>query len=360
MTLTETVILVKKMTPVVVIGGLVMLILGLGFQLTTILISQQLAGSIAPQTPSPSPVAPEEQTFGKLPKLEIPNSKPSIGYTWVMDTLDGTPRFKEAVSNAAVYFIPKKIKSLGFENTIYSMATQVGISSTLTPYEEVEDLATFDDLKRKLSVDTRSFNFRYDYLITAEDNIIIDQPIGLEPVILSAGASFLQKVGRYPDAISSGRTNLLYYRIDPATRDITPLESSEGANAVEINYFLKDVDNIPVVTSSYYGSQNYVFLMKSERDYTPIRASMQHFERSIEQTGRYPLRTPEQAWEDVQQGRGIMIGAPQESGEVRIQRVFMAYFDPNVYQEYFQPVYVFLGENRFAVYVQAIAAEFIQ
>jgi hypothetical protein len=360
MTLTETVIMVKKMTPVVVIGGLVILIMIFGFQLTLLIVRQQISGNISPIQPTAAPIPEQEMSFGKLPVLKIPGGRESVGYAWVLDTLDGTARFEGERSEAKVYFIPKQIKSLTFESRIFNMAKQVGINTEQTPYEEVEDVATFDDGKRKIEVNTLDFNFRYDYLITAEDNLIDDIDIGLESAFLSSSANFLNKLNRYPVAISSAKTNFSYFRIDPATRQIEPLESAARANAVEVNYFPVDFDELPIVTSTYYESQNYIFLLKTERDYSPIRASIQNFPINIDNSGRYRLKTSTQAWEDLQQGKGIIVSSPQESGEVRISRIFLAYYEPSEYQQYFQPVYVFLGENRFVVYVQAVSSDLIQ
>jgi hypothetical protein len=39
--------------------------------------------------------------------------------------------------------------------------------------------------------------------------------------------------------------------------------------------------------------------------------------------------------------------------------MFLAYYDPDIYQEYLQPVYVFVGEPNFIAYVPAISNEYL-
>ena len=38
--------------------------------------------------------------------------------------------------------------------------------------------------------------------------------------------------------------------------------------------------------------------------------------------------------------------------------MFLGYYDPDVYQEYLQPMYVFLGDNNFVAYLPAITDDY--
>jgi hypothetical protein len=40
--------------------------------------------------------------------------------------------------------------------------------------------------------------------------------------------------------------------------------------------------------------------------------------------------------------------------------MFLGYYDPDIYQKYLQPVYVFLGNNGFVAYVPAIKEEYVE
>lgn len=355
MTLTDTVILIKKSTPFFIIGVLSLLILVVSFQLANLIFTT--TSTVSLDQPKNSAPASYDKLFGSLPPLTIKDAKSSSNYSYILDTFDGTTNIKEATSEGKVYYIPKQIKSLAFESKIYAMAQNIGIDPEMTPYSLEGDRAVFDDGKRRIEIDIDTLNFNYNYLITQEDAILDNVDVGLEEGVKSVATGFLQKINRYPEEIKNSKINLNYYKIDSVTREINFTDSPTGANAVEINFFQADFDNLPVVTSNYFGSQNYILFLKTERDYFPVKASVMQFSINNTQVGRYPLKTSNQAWENLQQGGGLVVSSQVESGEVKVSRIFLAYYNPSEYQEYFMPVFVFLGENRFVAYVSAVSTE---
>jgi hypothetical protein len=90
-----------------------------------------------------------------------------------------------------------------------------------------------------------------------------------------------------------------------------------------------------------------------------LRSQVKFFEKSLEQFGVYPLRTGDEAYVDLQQGEGIVISNPQKRKDVIIRTMFLAYFDPDEYQDYLQPVYVFVGDDNFVAYVPAVTKQYI-
>ncbi len=356
MTLTEVSFYSRRFAPVGIIVALVILIFFFGFRLLLLYLEIQ---STAPPPPPASPVA-TNQTFGSIKPPQIPEAKPSSNYTWVLDTLDGTPNVEEATSAAKVYFVPQKTATFGFLAKIYAMAKAAGIDTSLIQHRLDDKIAVFDDGIRKMSIDIRNFNFSYDYKVTEADSVDTVSDPNLESTIISSAISFLTKVDRYPTELSMGDRNVIYMRLDPGTRQVSTLTSAAGANMAEVDFFLQDIDGRPVVTSTYYNSPNYVLVLTGGGEIKPIRAKIAYFERSQDQIGVYPLRTAEQAWADLQSGNGMVVSSTADSGEVTIQKVFLAYYEPDVYQEYIQPVYVFLGENRFVAYVPAVAPEALQ
>ena len=113
------------------------------------------------------------------------------------------------------------------------------------------------------------------------------------------------------------------------------------------------------MTSSYYNSPHYVIFAPTDSQEVVIRAQVKLYDRSADQIGTYPLRSSEQAFADLKGGKGLLISAAQPNGEIKIKKVFLAYYDPDIYQEYMQPVYVFLGENKFVAYVPAVTDEYL-
>ncbi len=357
MTLTEVSYYTRKFAPVGIIAGLVILIFVFGFRLLLLYLEIQ---STAPKpVANTNPVA-TDQIFGPLKRPVITDAKPSSNYTWVLDTLDGTPNVEEATSAANVYFIPQQTATFGFLAKIYAMAKAAGIDTDIIQHQLQDKTAIFDDGVRKMSIDIRTFNFTYDYKVTDADNVdtVIDP--NLDSTVVSDATAFLTKIGRYPTSLSLGDKNVIYMRLDPSSREVATLNNPAGSNMAEVDFYPEDIDGLPVVTSTYYNSPNYVLFLTGGDENRPIRARISYFEMSSEQVGLYPLRSAQQAWDDLQKGKGMVVSAGTAGGEVKIQKVFRAYYEPDTYQEYVQPVYVFLGENRVAAYVPAIADEALQ
>ncbi len=86
---------------------------------------------------------------------------------------------------------------------------------------------------------------------------------------------------------------------------------------------------------------------------------MKFFEKSDEEVGIYPVKTGTIAWEELQNDKGMIVSAPTDKTSIKIKKMFFAYFDPDIYQNYLQPVYIFLGENNFIGYVPAITADYL-
>jgi hypothetical protein len=94
-------------------------------------------------------------------------------------------------------------------------------------------------------------------------------------------------------------------------------------------------------------------------DYKILKAQVQFFEKSNEQVGIYPVKTGAQAWADLKAGKGIIISSPNSSKNIVIKKMFFGYFDFDSYQEYLQPVYVFLGDGNFVAYVSAVTTDYL-
>jgi len=349
MTLTEVNYYIRRFFPVIIILVLVITILFFAGQLLfTYLASQQSAAPVVIEPPK------IDESFGKIKPPIIPQSKTSEKYTYILDTLDGTANVEEASASAKVYFLPKERPTFGYVPKINLMAKEVGFNTDGLNYKTADGIATFDDGKRKLAVDIGNYNFTFDFVLTKEDiKLNPESPPPLEN-IQSQASDLLQRMNRYPSELSQGKTNTIYLHFNSDNQQITTLETADGANMAEVDFYRPDIEGFPVVTSTYYNSPHYVLFGFNENSNLLIRAQVKYFERSEEKIGLYPLKSSEQAFADLKSGKGYVVSAGQENGEIKIKKVFMAYYDPDVYQEYFQPVYVFLGDNRFVAYVSAV------
>jgi hypothetical protein len=355
MTLIEISYYSRKFLPVGIILILVIAIIGFGVQLLFLYFNSQSTSQTAPSVQQ-LPISP---LFDRIQPPTIPEARSPSAYTFVLDTFDATANPEQATSAAHVYFIPQKTASFGFLSKIYLMAQASGFDTKITQHKLEDKMAVFDDGKRTLRIDIRNFNFEFDYKLTQND------PLGLAPeslteqTIISTANTYLNGMNRYPSDFSAGDTNVIYLAFNPDTKQVNTVEKIEQANIAEVDYYLPDLNGYPVVTSSYYNSPHFVMVLLSGGEQKVIQSTVAYLDRSIDQIGIYPLKTPQQAWEELESGKGYVVSAKVPEGEVIIKKVFMGYYDPDVYQEYVQPVYVFLGENEFVAYVSAVTSEYL-
>ncbi|MEO6508530.1 MAG: hypothetical protein ABIO02_01125, partial [Patescibacteria group bacterium] len=129
------------------------------------------------------------------------------------------------------------------------------------------------------------------------------------------------------------------------------------------DFFRPDIDAIPspisTVTSKFPNSQNYVAMVFANNEMKVVKAQVQYFERSADQVGLYPLKSGDAAWQQLQEGKGYVINKHPDQTNIVIKKMFLAYYDPDEYQPYLEPVYVFIGEDDFVGYVPAVIDELL-
>ena len=355
MTLTEITYYSRKFLPFSIIIILVIAIVGFGIQLLFLYFNAQ---SIT-QTSSQVEQLAISPLFDRIKPPVISEARSASTYTFVLDTFDGTANPEQATSAAQVYFIPQKTASFGFLSKIYLMAQASGFDTNITQHRLEDKIAVFDDGKRTLRIDIRNFNFEFDYKLTESDPLGVAPESLNEQTIISTANTYLGSMNRYPTDFSAGDTNVIYLAFNPETKQVITVDKIEGANIADVDYYLPDLNGYPVVTSSYYNSPHFVMVLLNGGEQKVIQSTVAYLDRSVDQIGIYPLKTPQQAWEELQRGKGYVVSAKLPEGEVTIKKVFMGYYDPDVYQEYVQPVYVFLGEQEFVAYVPAVTAEYL-
>jgi hypothetical protein len=292
--------------------------------------------------------------FGNITPPKIKNASFTKPPTLVLDTIEGQP--VTATESAQVYYLPPVSTKLGYRQKVNAMARQMGFNTDITGYTLVNDSeAQFRDASQEASIDITNFNFTYQYNIKDNPNIFSAAVIPVKNQIENKAVDYLVSIDNYPEELARGKTNVLYIRYDPITEQLGVVDSPEGANMVEVDFYRPDIDVYPIVSPSYFNSQNYVVMVfKSDLDATVIKSQIKHFNKSEEQVGIYPVKTGDVAWEDMKNGKGFVISSVGDMPQIKISKMFLGYLDPDIYQEYLQPVYVFLGDNNFVGYVPAI------
>jgi hypothetical protein len=332
------------MMPFAIIMLLVLFIFYFSFRLFLVYIEQT-----RPPTTARAVINP---VFNKIKSPVISDAVSSGQYTYTLDTLEGTP--VTATEAAQVFFLPQSPQRFGFLQKIYLMAKAAGFDTELTKHNLKDNDATFNDGLRTMTIDKTSFNFTFDYTLTKEDPILVNPTIPSEQEIKSRAIEFLRSVDRYPEELAKGNTHIVYFSFNAETNQLSIVETPAEANMAEVDFYRPDIGPFQIVTPKYYNSPDYVLMAFGTNDFKVVRAQVKLYEKSTEQIGQYPIKSGDTAWEELKTGKGYVVSAPVGQTDIIIKKMIMGYYDPDVYQEYLQPVYVFLGDNNFVAYVPAV------
>lgn len=341
MTLTELSYYFRKYLPFFVLFFLIFLILFYSIKLVLVYLDSSKTTTVY-----------TNQIFGKIGPPEIPESTASAGLQFTLDTIEGTP--VTATETAKVFFLPQFNPRFGYREKIYLIAKSFGFNTEVVKHKLVDKLATFTDEEKTLSIDISNFNFKFDRKV---DNRLFSSPqltIPTKTIIENKAVDFLKKIGRYPDELGKGTTKIIYLKYNPGNQNFVNVDSRNQAQLVEVDFYRPNIDDFSIVTPKFFNSQNYVIMLFEGSDYKVIKSQIAFFEKSEEQIGIYPIKTGEEAWSELNNGLGFVVAGTQGQKNIVIKSMNLGYFDPDIYQNYLQPVYVFLGEGDFAAYVPAV------
>lgn len=350
MTLTQLSYYVRKFLPFGIIGILMMFIFFYVFKLLLI---------VGPTT-TPTTVT-YNTVFQKIKEPVFADATPSSKFKYILDTIDGQP----VVASAAgfVYYLPPSTTRFGYRDKAVLMAKTLGIDTDTARYSlKNENTAQFLTDQQTFTVDITNFNFTYLYDPPASDPVFTDMQVPSPQAATVNATDFLKSMDRYPEELAQGKSNVVYLHLDPGTKNLSVVQKAEEANMVEVDFYRPDVeDTYPIVTPKYFNSPNYVVLVYNLKDFKILRAQVKFFEKSTEQVGIYPLRSGEQAWKELQDGKGkiVVSHASAKDNTIKIKQMFLGYYDPDNYQDYLEPVFVFLGEGNFAAYIPAVSKDWL-
>ncbi len=292
--------------------------------------------------------------FGLLPPLDFPPSAvASSNFSYSIDTSTGNlpkvgkdPGFEKLVK---VYFVTKTFATLLSAEKSQNLAEKFNIKTVPQVLSETKYL--FKDNNKTLTVDLDSGNFSF----TKEATISAKESLDDDNKLISDFETNLQRLGVFKEEFKNGRTRVLLLKNDSGK--FTPTELRAEAAAAVISLWPSNIDgkaiftpqfNISLINSLVYKSadslQNYLSLNFT---YYPIDTST---------FATYPIKTTEEAFEDLKRGKGIVVIEPTKA-QVSITSVYLAYFLPENYNPYLQPIFVFEGPH-FAAYAPALSEQF--
>ncbi|MBI2074311.1 MAG: hypothetical protein HYT83_00565 [Candidatus Levybacteria bacterium] len=302
-------------------------------------------------TPPPLPTV----SFGKIPPNNFPKNATDKNLTYTLNTVSGTlPTFSD---KAKVYKIFQP------EPTLLSLKRaqeSVGkISFTSQPIalsESIYQWTNNDNLSRKIifNITSLNFNLSTNFLLTNQ-NLLTNKYLD------GAGAkdkaqSFFSTMDSFPDDIDLAQTRTSLFAVENG--ELVPATSLSNATIVRVDFFQKDLDNIPIFYPNPSFSLIHALLTGSEPQGQIIEASFFHHNIS-NKTATYPIKTANEAFSQLKKGNAYIASYNGPSNEAVIKNVFLGYYLNDKEQDYLTPIIIFRGDYNFFAYVEAIKDDWI-
>lgn len=344
MTLTQTAIFTKQ----IIALGIIALTLG-----TLSFIGYRIWYSYYLTTLPPKEEKPDTK-FGILPYPNFPKAYvSSSNFSYTLNTTTGglpkvgqDPGFEKLTK---VYFVIKPYATFLSSDKSRALAEKFNIN---TPPKVVNETTyEFKQDNKTLVVDLDSGNFKYfkEATPSSKENLDTDENL------VSDFKGVLEDLGVLKEELKNGRAKVTLFKTLGAEAVTT--NQRTDAQAALISIWPQDLDKKSIFTSDIGRSYIFATLVNyynSLEDYLSINFT--HYQIDTTTFATYPIKSPEEAFNDLQSGKGVIIIEPQRP-QVSITSVSLGYFMSENYSPYIQSIFVFEGPS-FVAYVPAVSAQF--
>lgn len=293
----------------------------------------------------PTPPPPPTVGFGKLPSIEFPSST-NKNLTYSISTVTGTlPTFalSEKVFKMqdvqpdllSLQRAKEKAKSIDFEGN---------------PIEVSENVYQWKDLKGQiLTMNILDFDFNLSSNFLSKE--IPSLRFGTDIAVKTA-KEFLQRMGLFYKDIDETKTTTELFSIKNFR--LIPASSLSSTQVVRVNFFQKDINGLSI----YYPSTTTPLnLIVADIEDPKVIEGNFFYQNPSEVFSTYPLKTAEQAFDDLKKGNSYISVLPQ-TANVYIKKVKLGYYVAEKKQKFLFPIIVFEGDN-FQAYVSAVTDEWV-
>lgn len=302
----------------------------------------------------PPPPPPPTVAFGKLPKLPFPQKERPENLSFTIETPEGG--LPTLPTQTKVYFMPKPIQTQLNLELAKEKAANLGFSTEGQKISETIYKFPHPKLPAilEMNIVTGIFSISYDL---ATDPTPLDRRPPAPEIAAAQVRSYLSSAKLLPQDLTGPVTHD-FLKIDGG--QLSSVISLSEANLIKINLFRKSFDNFPSLTPNPNQANVWFIISGSrERDKQSIAAEYHYFPVDEDKAETYPIKTAQQAFEELQAGGGFIASMGlNENGNIVIRRVYLAYYDPGVPADFFQPIIVFEGDRGFIAYVPAVVPDY--
>lgn len=307
-------------------------------------------GTALKQTFFPTPSPPPTVSFGKLPALVLPNSINNKSFSYSLDTVTGTlPAFPDRIKIYKMVSIPpdllalkkarEKVRPVGFTDP------EIAVSAKTYRWNDN------GPLNKTLTMDIFSSDFGLSSSFTSDPIVLSAVNLPNQVIAINTAQTFLSAMSSFPDDIDTNKTRALLFSINNNT--LTSATSVSNAQVIEVDFFQKDVDKLPIYYPKAVSSTMNVLVAGGKDQAQIVQADFSHQTVSNE-SATYPIKTAGEAYNLLKQGQGYIASYFGSGTDISIKNVFLAYYIGDKKQDYLFPIAVFEGDDGFFAYVPIV------
>lgn len=301
----------------------------------------------------PEPPPKPTVQFGKLPKLAFPAQEGIPKLTYTLELPEGD--LPTAPQSIAIFVQTPPRPSLVALDQSRTVARKLnfiqgeeGLSDTIYRWRREGVPATLE-----MNIINGAFSISYD--LNTDPSPLNSRPPNSQ-VATSDIRAYLSSAGIWPEDFSEGQSNSLFLKNQGG--QLVPALSLSDANFIRVDFLRGNYNDLPVVTPSFKNGNVWFLVSGAQREREIIAGEYHYFAVQKDGSSTYPIKTSQIAWQELNQGQGFIITPGSNTTSVVIRRVYLAYYDNDKSQQFFQPVYVFEGDNGFIAYVPAVTPDY--
>jgi hypothetical protein len=311
----------------------------------------------------PKKAPPPTVGFGKLTSIPFPKEvekRPEFNISLETPT-GGFPTFP---TQMLVFFMPKP--SIGLYSTDLAKEKARAVGFTTEPTEISQTVYRFTRSNGnsflEMNVVTNVFSMGFNLASDASPlNFNAPQPSTAKLHV----EDFLRSMQLLPTDLTG---EVGYQLLKVEEQNLTKALALSDADFVKVNLFRTPI-TMTYQTKGYkfntvtkLPDESTVWFIVSgdaTREKRFIAGEFRYYPIDMEKPNTYPIKTPTQAFEELKQGKAYIANLGlKKDGKITVRRIDLAYYDPDVPTQFFQPVYVFKGDGDFIAYVPAVTADY--
>lgn len=300
---------------------------------------------------------PPTVAYGILPKITFPEQKAEPKtFTFELPN-DEIPNFSD---QARVYVIYRPNTTFLALEEDKKTATSFGFPMKPTELKEKPGVYEFKDdvLNKILTVNVLDGDFKMRYPYLTDQLLLTSEDLPTKDKAIEIASGFLSQGNKLTDDLKNGQKRVSFWKIQDG--GIKATESQSQANAVRVDFFREDLNNLKLLSTNYDKASVSILISGSRTEARKIiEFNFKDISIDRESYATYPIKTAQEAIKSLTLGN-YWTSVDVADKNVVIRRMYLAYYEPNSLTNFLQPIYVFEGDNGFVAYIPAIKSEYFK